>query len=76
MRIITYIDEKFMVTNYDTVLTRFEIEASKHVLDNNAKMSEILLTLSKIAKEVEESNCVDNSEFLDAHSQDTISDTI
>ena len=65
MRIITYIDEKFMVTNYDTVLTRFEIEASKHVLDNNAKMSEILLTLSKIAKEVEESNCVDNRSATD-----------
>ena len=54
MKIIIYKDEKFMTVHYDIILTKNEIVTSLIKPQKSNKQSDILLYLSKIAKELEE----------------------
>ena len=56
MRIIKYKNDEFMIFHYDIILTKFEIVTSEEKIKLSDKMSDVLLSLSKIAKELEDRN--------------------
>lgn len=56
MRIIKYKNDEFMTFHYDIILTKFEIVTSEEKIKLSDKMSDVLLSLSKIAKELEDRN--------------------